>query len=392
MNPGTRLGPYEIVSLLGAGGMGEVFRARDTRLQREVAIKVLPASFAHDATRRARFERETQAVAALSHTNILAIFDTGVHDGQLFAVTELLDGNTLRARLDTGALPTKKAIDIATQIARGLAAAHEKGVVHRDLKPENVFLLRDGQVKILDFGLATTPTNSGGDCETLAAMTDPGTVMGTVGYMSPEQVRGQALDARTDLFALGAVLYEMLSGTRAFRGETPADVATAVLREEPPEMASPRGDLPPALERIVRHCLERNPAERFQSARDVAFALETLSGSAVAAPTPPADRGTARYGLPDRVAAAARVVAAGVLIAVAFSQWACRCAATPARAATGTGAAHDHQPACGHSTRARIAPHDGRVRQSCSRPLARRNVLVVHLTVGTRARLSLWSS
>ena len=156
MNPGTRLGPYEIVSLLGAGGMGEVFRARDTRLQRDVAIKVLPASFAHDATRRARFERETQAVAALSHTNILAIFDTGVHDGQLFAVTELLDGETLRARLDTGALPTKKAIDIATQVARGLAAAHEKGIVHRDLKPENVFLVRDGQVKILDFGLATT--------------------------------------------------------------------------------------------------------------------------------------------------------------------------------------------------------------------------------------------
>ena len=300
MNPGTRLGPYEIVSLLGAGGMGEVFRARDTRLQREVAIKVLPASFAHDATRRARFERETQAVAALSHTNILAIFDTGVHDGQLFAVTELLDGNTLRARLDTGALPTKKAIDIATQVARGLAAAHEKGIVHRDLKPENVFLLRDGQVKILDFGLATTPTTSGGTSETLAAMTDPGTVMGTVGYMSPEQVRGQALDARTDLFALGAVLYEMLSGTRAFRGDTPADVATAVLREEPPEMASPRGDLPPALERIVRHCLERNPAERFQSARDVAFALETLSGSAVAAPTPPATAYRV-YGLPHRL-------------------------------------------------------------------------------------------
>ena len=322
MNPGTRIGPYEIVSLLGAGGMGEVFRARDTRLQRDVAIKVLPASFAHDATRRARFERETQAVAALSHTNILAIFDTGVHDGQLFAVTELLDGDTLRARLDTGAVPTKKAIDIATQVARGLAAAHEKGIVHRDLKPENLFLLRDGQVKILDFGLATTPTTSGGTTETLAATTDPGTVMGTVGYMSPEQVRGQALDARTDLFALGAVLYEMLSGTRAFRGETPADVATAVLREEPPEMASPRGDLPPALERIVRHCLERNPAERFQSARDVAFALETLSGSAVAATTPQLTAVPQRRLATWKIAAGvAGSILGGALITMASARW-----------------------------------------------------------------------
>ena len=307
MNPGSRLGPYEIVSPLGAGGMGEVYRARDARLQREVAIKVLPAGFAHDPTRRARFERETQAVAALSHTNILAIFDTGIHDDQLFAVTELLDGETLRDRLAGGALPVKAAIDIATQIARGLAAAHEKGIVHRDLKPENVFLVRSGQAKILDFGLATTPAGSSHATQTSAAMTEPGMVMGTVGYMSPEQVRGQTVDARTDLFALGAVLYEMLSGTRAFRGDTPADVASAVLRDELPDLATPRGDLPPALDRIVRHCLERDPGERFQSARDIVFALGTLSGSGPA-PTMPASLAT-----PARRSAVWKVAAAGVV-------------------------------------------------------------------------------
>ena len=324
MNPGTRLGPYEIVSLLGAGGMGEVYRARDSRLQRDVAIKVLPASFVHDATRRARFERETRAVAALSHTNILAIFDTGVHDGHVFAVTELLDGDTLRARLDSGPLPVKKAIDIGTQVARGLSAAHDKGIVHRDLKPENVFLLRNGQVKILDFGLATTSTSSssGGANATVTAMTVPGTVMGTVGYMAPEQVRGLTLDARTDLFALGAVLYEMLTGTRAFRGNTPADVASAILCEEPPEMASLRNDLPPALEPIVRHCLERTPADRFQSAHDVAFALATLSGSTVAATTPqptPVRRVT-----PSTMTVAAACVAGGVLAGVLITMAASR--------------------------------------------------------------------
>jgi serine/threonine protein kinase len=323
MTPGTRLGPYEIVSLLGAGGMGEVYRARDTRLQREVAIKVLPASLAHDAARRARFERETQAVAALSHANILAIFDTGIHDDQLFAVTELLDGETLRDRLAGGALPMKAAIDIATQTARGLAAAHEKGIVHRDLKPENVFLVGNGQAKILDFGLATTSPTASQATQTLAAMTEPGVVMGTVGYMSPEQLRGQPLDHRTDLFALGAVLYEMLTGTRAFQGDTPADVASAVLREEPPEMASRRSDLPPALERIVRHCLERHPADRFQSARDVAFALEMLSGSAVAATAPPQPTAAPRVRFRTATIAAACVAAgvlAGMLITVASSR------------------------------------------------------------------------
>ena len=276
---GTPFGPYEILAPLGAGGMGEVYRARDPRLGRDVAIKVLPAAFASDPDRRVRFEREAQAVAALSHPNILAVHDVGVHEGQAYLVTEVLDGETLRARLDAGALPVRKAIDIAVQIARGLAAAHDKAIVHRDLKPENVFLLNDGQVKILDFGLARQAAMGTGATQTVAAVTDPGTVLGTVGYMAPEQVRGQAVDARADLFALGAVLYEMLSGTRAFQRDTAADTMTAILKEDPPELGGTRTDLSPALDRIVRHCLEKNVAERFQTARDVAFALEALSGS-----------------------------------------------------------------------------------------------------------------
>jgi Tol biopolymer transport system component len=281
LTPGARLGPYEITSSIGAGGMGEVFKARDTRLGRDVAIKVLTASVASDQDRRARFERETQVVAALSHPNILAIFDTGIHEGQLFAVTELLQGHTLRDRLITGPVPLRKTIEIAVQIARGLAAAHAKGLVHRDLKPENIFLLEDGQVKILDFGLARQfgPETSSGATETIVR-TEAGMVMGTIGYMAPEQVRGQTVDARADLFALGTMLYEMLSGRRAFLRETAADSMTAILTQEPPDLTSITTDLPPALDRIVRHCLEKNPTERFQTARDVAFALESLTGSA----------------------------------------------------------------------------------------------------------------
>jgi eukaryotic-like serine/threonine-protein kinase len=275
----TRLGPYEILAELGRGGMGEVYRARDSRLGRDVAIKVLPASFAEDTERRTRFEREAQAVAALSHPNVIAVFDTGVHEGQLYVVMELLAGETLRDRLTTGPLPIRKAVETAVQIARGLSAAHDKGVVHRDLKPENVFLLADGQVKILDFGLAQQITAGSGATETVAVLTGPGTVKGTVGYMAPEQVRGQPTDARTDLFALGAVLYEMLAGQRAFRGETSAEIMTAILREDPPELAVARSGLSSSLDRIVRHCMEKNPPERFQTARDVAFALEALSGS-----------------------------------------------------------------------------------------------------------------
>jgi Tol biopolymer transport system component len=276
---GTRLGPYTIDRPVGAGGMGEVYRARDERLQRDVAIKVLPEHVAGDADRRARLEREAQAVAALSHPNVLSIFDTGTHEGQLFVVTELLEGETLRAKLTAGPLPIRKAIDIGVEIARGLAAAHDRQIVHRDLKPENVFVLTDGRVKILDFGLARRASPADGAAETVAAQTDPGTVLGTVGYMAPEQVRDLSVDARTDLFAFGAVLYEMLTGRRAFRRDTAAETMTAILHEDPAPLLPARPEAPPALERIVRHCLEKNPNERFQSARDVAFALEALSGS-----------------------------------------------------------------------------------------------------------------
>ncbi len=280
LTPGTRLGPYEVISAIGAGGMGEVYKARDARLQRDVAVKVLPASVARDPEQRARFERETRAVAALSHPNVLAIFDTGSHEEQLYAVTELLEGETLRDRLKSGAVPVRKALDWAVQIARGLAAAHDKQLVHRDLKPENIFLLKDGRVKILDFGLARQMPASGADeeSETLAALTDAGTVLGTVGYMAPEQVRGHVVDVRADLFAFGAVLYEMLTGRRAFRRDTAAETMTAILHEDPPEFGTVHADLHPSLERIVRHCLEKNVGERFQTARDVAFALEGFSG------------------------------------------------------------------------------------------------------------------
>jgi Tol biopolymer transport system component len=261
--------------------MGEVYRAHDDRLHRDVAIKVLPEEVAGDPDRRARLEREAQAVAALSHPNVLSVFDTGTHGDQLYIVTELLEGDTLRARLAAGPLPTRRAIEIAVEVARGLAAAHERQLVHRDLKPENIFLVDDGRVKILDFGLARRVAGASMAAETVAASTrtDPGTVLGTVGYMAPEQVRDQPIDGRADLFAFGAVLYEMLTGHRAFRRDTPAETMTAILNEEPPDLSRVRLDVPPALERIVRHCLEKNPNQRFQSARDVAFALEALSGS-----------------------------------------------------------------------------------------------------------------
>ena len=284
LTPGTRLGPYEITGAIGAGGMGEVYKAKDSRLGRDVAIKVLPTSFAGDPDRRARFEREAQAVAALSHPNVIAIFDTGVHEDQLYVVMELLTGQTLRERLSAGAMPVRKAVDMAIQIARGLGAAHGKGIVHRDLKPENIFLLDDGQVKILDFGLArqAAETAHSGATQTMA-MTGAGTVMGTVGYMAPEQVRGLPLDARADVFAFGAVLYEMVSGERAFQRDTAADSMTAILTQDPPELVGLRPDLSPALDRIIRHCLEKNANERFQNARDIAFALGALSGSTTSA-------------------------------------------------------------------------------------------------------------
>ena len=281
---GLRVGPYEIIAPLGAGGMGEVYRAKDARLGRDVAIKVLPEAVASDAARRERFEREAKAVAALSHPNIINVFDTGLHDGHPFVVMELLEGDTLRERLASGALPVRKAVEIAVQIARGLGAAHDKQIVHRDLKPENIFVLRDGQVKILDFGLAREiATNHSGGTETRAAITDAGIAMGTVGYMAPEQIRAQPVDGRTDLFAFGAVLFEMLAGTRAFQRDTSAETMTAILKEDAPDLLASHAQIPPSLDRIVRHCLEKNPAERFQSARDVAFALDALSGSSTSA-------------------------------------------------------------------------------------------------------------
>ncbi len=281
LTSGTKLGPYEIQSLLGAGGMGEVYRAHDSRLDRTVALKVLPASFSADRERLQRFAQEARAAAALNHPNILSIFDIGEEQGAPYVVSELLEGETLRERLRNGALPTRKAIDYAIQVAKGLAAAHEKGIVHRDLKPENLFLTNDGRVKILDFGLAklTRPEAVSGsaDAPTVQVATETGLVMGTAGYMSPEQVRAKPTDNRSDIFSFGAILYEMISGKRAFHGESAADTMSAILREETPELSETARNVPPGLERIVRHCLEKHPAQRFQSAGDLAFDLESLT-------------------------------------------------------------------------------------------------------------------
>jgi eukaryotic-like serine/threonine-protein kinase len=285
LEPHTQLGPYRIVGPLGAGGMGEVYKARDVKLDRDVAIKVLPAALAADPDALNRFEREAKAIAALSHPNILAIHDFGLHDGVKYAVTELLQGETLRERLAGGMLPRRKVLQVGADIADGLAAAHEKGIVHRDLKPENIFVTSDGRVKILDFGLArqidpgAPLANETSDGRTLLGKTEPGMVMGTVGYMSPEQVAGRRADHRADIFSLGCVLYEMASGQRAFLRDTPAETMTAILRDDPPEMSRERGARPAAFDGVVRHCLEKRPEERFQSARDLAFALRSLLGS-----------------------------------------------------------------------------------------------------------------
>jgi Tol biopolymer transport system component len=286
LNSGTKLGPYEIQAPLGAGGMGEVYRASDTRLNRAVAVKVLPKSVAGDPDRLRRFEQEAQAVAALDHPNILSIHDTGSYEGAPYLVTELLEGSTLRQRLAGGALPQRKAVEYARQMAHGLAAAHEKGIVHRDLKPENIFLTNDGRVKILDFGLAKLAPGERGPApadRTLTGVvpTTPGTVLGTVGYMSPEQVRGQAADSRSDIFSFGAVLYEMLAGQEAFHGDSSVETMNAILKQEPPELSDAKLRISPGLERVVRHCLEKDPGDRFQSARDLEFALGALSGTEV---------------------------------------------------------------------------------------------------------------
>jgi serine/threonine protein kinase/Tol biopolymer transport system component len=281
----TRLGPYEILTPLGAGGMGEVYRARDTRLGRDVAVKVLPSSFSADADRLRRFEQEACAAGALNHPNILVIHHIDTYDGSPYIVSELLEGETLRDRLHGGALPQRKAIDYSLQVAHGLAAAHQKGIAHRDLKPENIFITNDGRVKILDFGLAKLIASgdadqSQTDIPTRRVNTEPGLVIGTVGYMSPEQLRGKPADHRSDIFSFGAILYEMLSGKRAFRGESSAETMSAILREDPRELSETQKTINPALERVVQHCLEKNPEERFHSASDLAFAIQALSGSA----------------------------------------------------------------------------------------------------------------
>jgi len=285
LSPGTRLGPYEIQSLMGAGGMGEVYRARDPRLGRVVAIKVLPGTA--DGSQLRRFEHEARAVAALSHPNILAIFDVGI-GATPYLVTELLDGETLRARMLRGRLPLPTILDTARQFLSGLAAAHARGIVHRDLKPDNIFLTRDGVVKILDFGLAKnvvpTPATLSDVDVTSAPATIDGAILGTVGYMAPEQVRGAAVDHRSDIFAVGTVLYEMVTGDRAFRGESPADTMSAILREQPRDVP-PAAGVPPALGRIIQRCLEKAPDQRFQSAQDLRFAVEGISQTDAVAPS-----------------------------------------------------------------------------------------------------------
>ncbi|MCA1582964.1 MAG: protein kinase [Acidobacteria bacterium] len=318
ISAGTRLGPYEIHEPLGAGGMGDVYRARDKKLDRDVAIKVLPQGVAADPDALARFEREAKAVAALSHPNILAIHDFGTQDGIAYAVMELLEGETLRGKLDAGPIPQKQAVDYAVQAARGLSAAHEKGVLHRDLKPENLFVTRDGHLKILDFGLAkrveeVAPGEETG-APTASGPTGPGTVSGTIGYMSPEQVRGLPVDSRTDIFSFGAILYEMLSGKNPFQKDTASDTMAAILRDEPPELAVPGRNVSSALDQIVRHCLEKDRNNRFQSARAIAFALSEASGPTTTSGVQPAAPPTGKTKSLVAIAAFVVFAAAGVFL------------------------------------------------------------------------------
>jgi len=315
LSAGARVGPYEILALLGRGGMGEVYRARDVRLSRDVALKVLHAEVAADEARVRRFEQEAKAAGLLNHPNLVAVYDAGESEGSPYIVSELLEGETLRERLSVGSLGIRKSVEHAAQVARGLAAAHDRGIVHRDLKPENLFLTRDGLVKILDFGVAKLglagEEGTGTEAETFSATT-PGTLLGTVGYMSPEQARGLAADHRSDVFSLGTVLFEMLTGRRAFKGATPADTLSAILREDPTQGATAGIDLPTSLLRVVRRCLEKAPEDRFQSARDLAFALEGTAGETTGVASPPVRaprRGELKWGL---LGLAAVVVAAGL--------------------------------------------------------------------------------
>jgi len=322
LKPGARLGPYEIIAQIGAGGMGEVYRARDTRLGRDVAIKVLPADFAVDAERLKRFEREAKATAALSHPNILAVYDVGTHEGVPYLVEELLDGESLRERLARGPVPVPEAIGIAAEVAHGLAAAHEKHIVHRDLKPENVFLTREGTVKILDFGLAKLVEGVPlGEADTLTyAPTDAtgfGRVLGTMAYMAPEQARGMPVDQRVDIFSFGVVLYEMLAGERPFRGETATDTVAAILKEEPPPLPE---DVPAALQGVVTQCLAKPPDQRFSSGHDLELALQAASSHGETALPASAGAGVAGLGRWRRLLLFGGVLAAAAVV-VAFAIW-----------------------------------------------------------------------
>jgi Tol biopolymer transport system component len=323
IGPGTRVGRYEVRLLLGEGGMGQVYRATDATLGRDVAIKILPSGLGTAAERLYRFEQEAKSASALNHPNILAIYDVGTHDGSPYIVSELLEGETLRDRLRIGAIPLKKAIDYAQQIVKGLAAAHTKGIIHRDLKPENLFITKDGHVKILDFGLAklTNPLSdfaSEPEADTVRLKTHPGVVMGTAGYMSPEQVRGEPADHRSDIFSFGAVFYEMLTGKRAFRGESPIEIMSAILSQEPLEPTDEKPGIVPAFERVVHHCLEKRREDRFQSTRDLAFDIESLAGTAtLSVPTIAAARAASRRRTRRMWVAGAIVLFLGAL-AVAF--------------------------------------------------------------------------
>ncbi|HXM23961.1 MAG TPA: protein kinase [Terriglobales bacterium] len=314
---GQILGHYRVLEKIGSGGMGEVYRASDERLGRDVALKILKPSLAHDQDRLRRFEQEARAAATLSHPNVVAVYDIGMHDGAPYIVSELLEGQTLRERLPNGPVPRRQAVDYASQIAQGLVAAHEKRIVHRDLKPENLFITKDGRIKILDFGIAKlTSSEFGsepGEAASVANMTTQtksGSVLGTVAYMSPEQLRGKAVDHRSDIFSFGAIFYEMLTGNRAFAGETQVDTMTAILREDPPEMIQEGAYIPQACEKVVRHCLEKEPENRFQSARDLAFALNTLSDVTTSKQVLAFRRGKTRFRTWLPLAAAAVLVAA----------------------------------------------------------------------------------
>jgi serine/threonine protein kinase len=272
LTPGFMLGPYQVDRLIGKGGMGEVYRACDTRLNRDVALKVLDASSPADPERLARFTREAQTTAQLNHPNIVAVYDVGSHAGVPFVVTELLDGETIRVKMRNGALPPRVAVRYALGIARGLVAAHRLGIAHRDLKPENIFITRDERVKILDFGLAKCRHETHGLRDS-SISTGPGTVLGTVGYMSPEQVRGLPTDHRSDIFSLGVILYEMMAGTAPFHGDSAVETLNAILKEDPPSLRRLVPQLPVELERVIGHCLEKAADDRFQTARDLIFSL-----------------------------------------------------------------------------------------------------------------------